>query len=202
LTLNIIRRLGHKLHACALMSATVTLAVMLLSGCSSSNDAGTPAQATSETASPTPAPRDPQAAEQALQAFVTAVREERLDDAWSLYAASIPGGTAEHRSDRGCDYGIFSFEFPSLRYLFQQIAPLNVVEAFGSALGTSVVELSVEGVNGVKYLATLARAEPYSQDYQVMFLNKGVPAAVPGVPDPFPSPEFPQGFCGVWTGPR
>jgi hypothetical protein len=130
------------------------------------------------------------------------VLEDRLEDAWALYAASVPGTTSEHRSDRGCDFGVFSFEFPRTRYFFQQIAPLGVVERFGSALGISVVELQVRGANGINYLTTVARAEPYDQGYQVMFLNSGRPAMIPGVPDPFPSPEYPQGFCGIWTGAR
>jgi len=184
------------------VALTVALAAAFLGGCSNSNDAGTRPSTSIETASPSPAPRDPGAAGEALQKFVNAVQEERLDDAWTLYAASIPGGTSDHRSDRGCDYGVFSFEFPAVRYLFQQIAPLDVVETFGSALGINVVELRVRGANGVEYLATLPRAEPYSQDYQLMFLNSGTPAMVLGVPDPFPSPQFPQGFCGIWTGPR
>lgn len=170
--------------------------------CGNSNDDTDPDRTAAVTTSPTPAPRDVDAAASALQSFVTATEEERIEDAWALYAASVPGATTEYRSDRGCDFNVFSFEFPSMRYFFQQITPLEVVETFGSALGLSVVELRVGGVNGVEYLATLARAEPYSQDYQVLFLNSGSPAVVPGGPDPFPSPQYPQGACGIWTGVR
>jgi len=180
----------------------ITAAAVWGAACSGSDGTTEADVSTEATASPSPAPRDEEAAIDSLQDFVSAVQEERLDDAWTLYAASIPGTTAEYRSDRGCDYGVFSYEFPSMRYLFQQIAPLEVVERFGSALGLSVTELRVRGVDGREYLATLARAEPYSQDYQMMFLNSGNPAAVPGVPDPFPSPQYPQGFCGIWTGAR
>jgi hypothetical protein len=176
--------------------------IVTAAACGISNDDADPGDTVAATSSPTPAPRDTEAAISALQSFVSAVEDERIEDAWALYAASVPGTTGEYRSDRGCDFNVFSFEFPSMRYLFQQLAPLEVVQTFGSALGLSVVELRVGGANGVQYLATLARAEPYSQDYQVWYLNSGNPAVVPGAPDPFPSPQYPQGSCGIWTGAR
>ena len=184
------------------VGALVALTALAFSAAYSSGDDDAPDATVTVTASPTPAPRDTDAAITALQNFVAAAQEDRLEDAWGLYAASVPGNTNEHREDRGCDFSVFSFEFPTMRNLFQQIAPLKVVETFGSALGLSVVELRVGGANEVEYLATIARAEPYSEDYQVMFLNSGNPAVMPGVPDPFPSPQFPQGFCGIWTGVR
>jgi hypothetical protein len=174
--------------------------VWLAAACSDSGDGSSSTEA--PTPSPTEAPRDIPAAQVALEQFARAVQEDRLDDAWHLYAASIPGTTNEHRPDRGCDYSVFSFEFPMMRNLFQELSPLQVVETFGSALGVNVVELRVRGANGLEYLATLPRGEPYSEDYQLQFLNSGNPAAVPGVPAPFPSPQYPQGFCGIWTGAR
>jgi hypothetical protein len=183
--------LGSMLFALAVLSA----------GCSGGEETK-PSVTVQATPSPTSAPRDPQAAEAALHKFAAAVQEGRVDDAWALYAASVPGDTAKHRSERGCDYGVFTYEFPQLQHLFQQTAPFTVVETFGSALGTNVVELSVRGADNTVYLATLAPMEPYSQDYQVMFLNSGHPAQVLGAPDPFPSPQYPQGFCGIWTGAR
>lgn len=194
-----VRRIGCREITVGVLVISLTL---VATACGSSGSEAGPGATADFTPSPTPAPRDTDAAITALGSFSNAVKEERLDDAWTLYAASVPGTTTEHREDRGCDFNTFSFEFPSMTHLFQQIAPLEVVETFGSALGLSVVELRVRSSNGTEYLATLARGEPYSQSYQMMFLNSGNPAAVPGAPDPLPSPEFPQGFCGIWTGAR
>ena len=185
------------------MSTIATLLVVVAAtACGDSNADTSPDSTGTATLSPTPAPRDTEAATSALQGFVAAVEGDRIEDAWALYAASVPGTKSDHRLDRGCDFNVFSFEFPTMRNLFQEISPLEVVETFGSALGLSIVELRVVGANGSEYLVTLARAEPYTQDYQVMFLNRGSPAVVPGAPDPFPSPQYPQGYCGIWTGPR
>jgi hypothetical protein len=191
-----------RLIACRAVMPFLFSVALVAGACTDSDDGGSPATDAPPTASPTPVPRDIPAAEEALEEFARAVAEDRLDDAWHLYAASIPGTTAEHRADRGCDYSVFSFEFPMMRNLFQELSPLQVVETFGSALGVNVVELRVRGANGVEYLATLPRGEPYSVDYQLQFLNSGNPAAVPGMPEPFPSPQYPQGFCGIWTGAR
>jgi hypothetical protein len=188
------------------MTSVIGVTVLLALGVAWTACAGGSGDETSEATSPAPSPtslpRDSGAAITVMNSFATAVQEERLEDAWRLYAASIPGTTTEHRSDRGCSFDIFSLEFPTMTNLFQVIAPLDVVETHGSALGLSVVELSVRGADGVDYLATLARGEPYSPEYQMMFLNRGSPALVPGAPDPLQSPQFPQGYCGIWTGAR
>jgi hypothetical protein len=149
----------------------------------------------------TSSPRDAAAAEAALADFVDAVQNGRLDEAWMLYAASVPGDLSTHRGDLGCRYEIFSFEFPRIQHLFQRISPLSVTQSYGSSLGESVVELMVLGADGGEFLATLARGEPDGK-YKMMLLNNGRPALVPGAPDPAPSPEDPMGFCGIWTGSR
>jgi hypothetical protein len=191
----------HHRYWCRLawLGVTIPYAALLLS-CGGSDRSETSASIDS-TPSPTAAPRDPAAAEAALHEFVEAVQSGRLEDAWSLYAASVPGDTTKHRADRGCDYGVFTFEFPNMQHLFQRAAPFQVNQWYGSALGVTVVELSVRGRDGADYLATLARALDH-EPYQLMFLNNGRPAFEPGVPDTFPSPEDPRGFCGIWTGSR
>jgi hypothetical protein len=173
----------------------------LLIACGGSDDRGTSAGGPSPTPSPTAAPRDPVAAEATFHRFVQAVQAGDIDEAWSLYAASVPGDTSLHRSDRGCDFGVFTFEFPNMQHLFSRTAPFQVIQWYGSSLGTTVVELSVRGADGTEFLATLARALDH-EPYQLMYLNNGRPALIPGVPDPFPSPDDPRGFCGIWAGPR
>ncbi len=184
----------------AVAAITAVSACLFLAGCAG-GDADEPSPSPTPTPSPSPAPRDPDAATGILSLFVQAVQEDRVEDAWNLYAASVPGDTTMHRADRGCDFGAFSFEFPKIRHLLSRIAPLEVSETHGSALGTTVVELSLIGVDGNGYLATLGRSQP-DREYQLMFLNNGRPALVPGAPDPLPAPEDPQGFCGIWSGSR
>jgi hypothetical protein len=183
------------------VSIVAAFVILLPTACGGSGDNDGSSTTPAPTPSPSPAPRDPVAAEEVLHQFVRAVQENRLEDAWSLYAASVPGDTSRHRSDRGCDFGVFTFEFPNMRHLFERTAPFQVIQWYGSALGVTVVELSVRGKDGSEYLATLARSLAH-EPYQLMFLNSGRPAAVPGVPDPFPSPDDPRGFCGIWTGSR
>jgi len=186
----------------ALVLLTSLVLCAVFTGCSDGEGYGNGAQGSAtSSASPTAAPRDTAAASGILSLFVKAVQENRLDDAWALYAASVNGDTSIHRPERGCDYGAFSFEFPKMQHLFSRIAPLEVIETHGSALGTTVVELTLRGADRAGYLATLARSEP-DEEYQLMFLNKGRPAAAPGVPDPLQPPEDPQGFCGIWAGAR
>jgi hypothetical protein len=181
----------------ALVLATILF--LATYGCSNEDDQSSVLESPSP--SPTPAPRDPAAAEETLHSFVEAVQAGHVEEAWALYAGDVPGNTPSHWQNEGCDYGVFTFEFPKIKHLFERAAPFTIEQWYGSALGVSVVELSVRGADGVSYLATLARSKPYGP-YQVRFLNNGRPALIPGVPDPLPSPEDPMGFCGIWTGAR
>jgi hypothetical protein len=182
------------------LAIAFVLASALFAACGGS-DNGADSPTASVSPSPSPAPRDPEEAEAALHQFVSTVQAGELEAAWSLYAASVPGDTSRHRSDRGCEFGVFTFEFPAIKHLFERTAPFEVIQWYGSALGGDFVELSVRSADGASYLATLARSEAYGP-YQLMFLNNGRPAIVPGAPDPLPSPEDPKGFCGIWTGSR
>src|SRR5262245_40763762 len=101
--------------AWALLALTVGIA------CSGGSEQA-PASTAAPTESPSPAPRDPQAAQVAFEDFIRAVETGTAQDAWKLYAASVPGKDAEHRSDRGCDFDTFSFELTKIQYLFQQTA--------------------------------------------------------------------------------
>ncbi len=150
----------------------------------------------------TPAPPDAVAAQQAFSKFVATVQEDEIEDAWGLYIASVPGGEfEEHNEGLGCQFPAFGAEFPRMQHMFARIAPLELVESFGSAGGNLFIELKVLGADGNEYLARLLR-DPAHVDYRVQSFNSGRPALELGVPDPFPSPEDPQGFCAIWTGPR
>jgi hypothetical protein len=186
-------------RAASLAVVLAILALLATYGCSNGDDESSVLE--SPTPSPTPAPRDPAAAEETLHQFVEAVQAGNVEDAWALYAGDVPGNTPSHWQNEGCDYGVFTFEFPKIQHLFERAAPFITEQWYGSALGVTVVELSVRGADGLQYLATLARSEPHGP-YQVRFLNNGRPALIPGVPDPLPSPEDPMGYCGIWTGAR
>ena len=87
-----------------------------------------------------------------------------------------------------------------MKNLFQRLAPFETVASFPIE-GTGTVELRVRGQDGVEYLATLRRVEP-AESYRLLFFNNGQVSQVPGAPDPLPSPDDPQGYCGIWTGGR
>lgn len=150
----------------------------------------------------TPAPPDAVSAQRAFSRFVAAVQEDDIEGAWDLYIASIPsGGFEEHDETLGCEFTGFGAEFARMQHMFARIAPLELVESFGSAGANLFIELKVLGADGNEYLARLLR-EPAHADYRIQSFNNGRPALVLGAPDPFPSPEDPQGFCAIWTGPR
>lgn len=161
----------------------------------------TSASATASPAPGTPAPANASLARQVFADFVQAVLDGDLEAAWSMYIASVPDDVTQYNETLGCSRGAFGGEFPKMQHMFDRIAPLTVDEVFGGASASLVIELQLSGEDGNSYLATLLR-EPSDADYRLRFFNSGRVAAQPGVPDPFPSPEDPQGFCGIWTGPR
>lgn len=152
-------------------------------------------------ASGTPAPPDPEMARQVFFDFVDAVQGDDLDAAWEMYIASVSGDLTQHNAVLGCQYAAFSGEFSRMQNMFERISPLTVDEIFGAASGSLQIELRLTGEDGNAYLATLMR-DPPDAPYRLRFFNSGRVAQEPGVPDPFPSPEDPQGYCGIWTGPR
>lgn len=149
----------------------------------------------------TPAPPDPDLARSVFSQFVDAVQDGALETAWSLYAGNATDEDEEQDPALGCEEFVFAGEFEQMQHMFERIAPLTVNEVFGNATGSLRIELTLTGADGNSYLATLVR-EPPSADYRMRFFNIGRAALQPGVPDPFPSPEDPRGFCGIWTGPR
>jgi hypothetical protein len=151
-------------------------------------------------ATPSPAPANAIEARQVLDEFVSALAAGDLQAAWRLYTASIPAAGLTHRPDFGCEFVVFQNEFPKLKNLFQRLAPFETVGSFPIE-GTGTVELRLRGQDGVEYLATLHRVEP-AEPYRLRFFNSGQVSQVPGAPDPLPSPEDPQGYCGIWTGGR
>lgn len=157
-----------------------------------------------ETPSPspgTPAPPDPMLATNTFFEFVDFVQSEDVVPAWDLYIASVPDDLTQHNAALGCEYGLFGNELVKMKNMFDRIAPLTVIETFGAAQGSLQIEIKLLGSDGKEYLATLVR-EPQDAPYRIRFFNSGRPAVVPGAMDPLPSPEDPQGFCGIWTGPR
>ncbi len=193
------------------MFVPLTLALAALAVACGGDDSDADASPTADSnngspaASPatgTPAPPDPELAQAVFDQFVDAVQNDEIDEAWGLYIASIPGESFDqYNQDLGCQFGGFADEFPRMRHMFERIAPLELVEAFGNAGGNLFIELKLLGADGNNYLTRLER-EPAHASYRVQSFNKGRPALQPGVPDPFPSPEDPRGFCAIWTGPR
>ena len=162
-------------------------------------DSGSP---TASPATGTPAPPDPELAQAVFDQFVDAVQADELEEAWGLFIASIPGGDSQqHDEDFGCEFVAFGDEFPRMHNMFERIAPLDLIESFGNAGANLFIELKLRGTDGNDYLARLER-EPAHASYRLQSFNNGRPALEPGVPDPFPSPEDPRGFCAIWTGPR
>ena len=193
--------------ACALVVIGL-LAVMV--SCGDSDGTGSPkattdASESSPTTLPatgTPAPPDAVAAHQAFRKFVSAVQEDDIEGAWDLYIASVPSGGFEvHNEALGCEFTGFGAEFSRMQHMFARIAPLELIESFGSAGENLFIELKVLGADDNEYLVRLLR-DPAHADYRIQSFNNGRPALVLGAPDPFPSPADPQGFCGIWTGPR
>ena len=188
-------------------AAVFALALAVACGDDGDNSNATPTpdgDSDSVTATPepgTPAPADPALARQVFDEFVEAVQDDDLETAWSLYVASVPGDEEAHNGSLGCSRQVFGGEFPNMQNMFDRIAPLSVDQVFGGASRSPQVELQLTGADGSGYLATLLR-DPPSAPYRLRFFNSGRVAAQPGVPDPFPSPEDPRGFCGIWTGPR
>lgn len=178
---------------------------LALGACGGGDDGGdgTPAPAVSTVAASTgtPAPPDPEAARLVFLEFVDAVAAGDAVAAWALYAASIEGTTEDHRAEMGCAFAIFRDEMPRFQHLFARIAPFEFVASHGSAPGSLITEWELRTADGNSMLLTLTRVEP-SGPYRVVFLNSGQVSAEPGAPDPFPSPEDPKGFCGIWTGAR
>jgi len=193
--MNPIRRFGW-------IAAATALAVTIIacSGDGGESD-GARQTATATSPTPTPAPPDSNAARRVFDEFVAAVTANDLNAAWRLYAASIAGSTKTHRSDLGCDFLAFDIEFPRMNHLFARLSPIEIQQAFGAAPGSQSIELRVLAADGEDYLATLQRAQPF-EPYRMRFFNSGDVSRVPGAPDPLPSPEDPQGFCGIWTGGR
>jgi hypothetical protein len=191
----------------AVASAAVVLA-LLASACSGDDDGNGATSSPgdgSETATGTPATvtpplPDPALAEDVLLDFIAAAQDEDIEGAWALYISSIPGDTSQHNASLGCDYFAFASDFPGMKHLFDRIAPLEVTGIFGDAVGSLVVEFTLDGQDSDSYLATLQR-EPADAPYRLAAFNNGR-TSEPNVPDPLPSPEDPRGFCGIWNGSR
>ena len=125
----------------------------------------------------------------------------QITSRWSMYAASIEGTTDQHEADYGCDFGAFSFEFPSIQNMFDRVAPLEVLETFNDAPGSLAIEIRALGTDGSTFLVTVVRVKP-DEEYRMRFMNSGEVSVVPGAPDPLPSPGEPTGGCGIWAGAR
>jgi hypothetical protein len=191
------------------MTSRITVAVLLSAAlvCAASTACGGDDEATTTfpfpsvlSATPSAAPDNPVEARQALDQFVAALAADDLQAAWALYAASIPGEPPRHQQGLGCEFVAFNDEFPRMKVLFRRLAPFETVESFPIE-GRATVEMRVRGQDGVVYLATLKRVEPYER-YRLVFFNSGQTSRVLGAPDPLPSPDEPRGFCGIWTGGR
>lgn len=183
--------------------ALATLACLLAAACGddSGGEATTPSPADTATPAATPLPPDSAAGVAVFQSFVEAVQADDREKAWSLYAASIEGTTEEHNAGYGCDFGAFSFEFPRMRNLFDRLGPFEVAETYGAAPGSPIIEMRLRAKEDTSFLGTVVRVHPL-EPYRVQFLNSGEVSAVPGAPDPQPSPNDPTGICGIWTGAR
>lgn len=192
-----------RLRGAGLLLSVTALACALAAACGGDDDGATttPGVADSPTPIATPLPPDPAAGTGIFQEFVEAVQADDLEKAWSLYAASIKGTTEEHNASYGCDFGAFSFEFPRMQHLFERMVPYQVTETYGAAPGSLIIEMRLLGSDGTSFLGTVVRVQPLEQ-YRVRFLNSGEVSAVPGAPDPQPSPGDPTGICGIWTGAR
>lgn len=149
----------------------------------------------------TPAPADPALARRVFGDFVAAVQDGDMEQAWGMYIASVPGDLEQYNATLGCSYIAFADEFGRMQHMLERVAPLTIDDVFGAATASLSIELTLTGADGNSYLATLQR-EPPDAAYRITAFNNGRPAAVPGAPDPFPSPEDPQGYCAIWTGPR
>lgn len=203
--------LAKRLLARFLGSATALLMLLAMAaGCGGDSDSdnsstSTPAPSdAAETPTPlpgTPAPPDPTLAIERFEEFVDYVEDQDPESAWDLYIASVPGDLTNYNDTLGCAFGIFGNESVKMKHMFDRIAPFTVEETFGAAAGSLQIEIKLTGQDDQEYLATLIR-EPADAPYRLRFFNNGRPATVPGAPDPFPSPEDPQGYCGIWTGPR
>jgi hypothetical protein len=187
-------------HSAFTLGLPALLLCLLLAACGDS-DASDPTPTATVTPSPSVAPPDPRAARQALDDLIAATVAGDVQAAWRAYAASIPGGTIrEHRQEYGCLFDAFNVEFPRMKKMFARLSPLETIESYPIE-NTDVVEIALRAPDGSTYLATLRRVEP-GEPYRVVFFNNGAPSRVPGAPDPLPSPDEPQGFCGIWTGGR
>jgi hypothetical protein len=193
--MNPIRKLGWLAAVTALV-----VPIIACSGNGGESDAGRQT-ATPTESTPTPAPPDSEAGRRVFAEFVAAVTANDLNTSWALYTASIAGSTKTHRDDLGCDFLAFSDELPRINYLFSRLSPLEVQQTFGASEGSQYIELRVLGADGEDYLATVQRAQPFEQ-YRMRFFNSGDVSKVPGAPDPLPSPEYPRGYCGIWSGGR
>ncbi len=181
---------------------SIAVSALLLLGpiaCGGGDESNSVAETTP--ASATPIPPDAAAAEAVFHEFVEKVAAGDVPKAWALYAASITGTIDEYRQEMGCPFTAFQSEFPKIQHLFAKEAPFEVTESFGASPGSTVIELRLRAPSGAEYLGTLQRVEA-NETYRIRFLNSGQVAVIPGQPDPLPSPEFPEGFCGIWTGPR
>jgi hypothetical protein len=184
----------------SLLLPAIVLALIVGIGCSGGDEDSEDPTPTA-TATATAAPGDPTAARQTFDEFVAAVLADNLTGAWRLYAASVGNGVEDHRADLGCSFPAFTNEFPRFKNFFSRLMPFETIRSYDVSQGYSTVEIQLRAQDGTEYLLTLLRREP-SEPYQVWFFNSGQTAQVPGVPEPLPSPNDPQGFCGIWAGTR
>jgi hypothetical protein len=178
----------------------LVLACAALVACGGDEEPSPSATPFTVTPSPTPEPNDVRAARQALDDLIAATIAGDLPAGWRTYAASIGPGIDNYRQELGCSFDAFSAEFPRMKKMFERLSPLETVQSFPID-GTPNVEIRLRAADGSEYLATLRRVEP-GEPYRVLFFNNGNVSRVPGAPDPLPSPDEPQGFCGIWTGGR
>jgi hypothetical protein len=186
------------------LASTALLALALLAGCSGDDDSqsSTPTPVGTPSPSPTAAPPDAAEAAAVYDAFGAAVNSGDLNAAWALYAASVPGNTAEHLPEQGCNFDAFTVEFPKMQHMFARISPTQTTGTFGDAPNSPTVEFEMTGADGQTFLVTLTRVQPY-EPYRVKWMNNGMVLDTDnGTPAPLPSPGDPQGICGIWTGGR
>jgi hypothetical protein len=185
----------------SLLTVVTLAAIAAVLSCANGDDTSEDSTTEIPSATATAPPGDPRAARQVFDDFVAAVLADDIQGAWRLYAASVDGGISEHREDLGCSFAAFSNEFPRFKNFFSRLTPFETLQSHDVSQGYSTVEIQLRAQDGSEYLLTLLRREPFDP-YRMWFFNSGQTAQVPGAPDPLPSPDDPQGFCGIWGGTR
>jgi hypothetical protein len=188
-----------------ILTLAAALPLVVFAACSGDDDDGGSTPTPAPTASPSPTVPPPSAADAAAayDAFAEAVNAGELTRAWELYIASVPGTTEEYLADQGCSYDAFTVEFPRIQHMFARITPTTTTGTFSDAPNSPVIEFTMTGADGQHFLVTLERVPVYNT-YRMKWMNNGATlfATPVGTAAPLPSPEDPQGICGIWTGGR